>query len=443
MADYSDPSDSSARVGAIGRLLMQVRLLLVGVTLFLLAGDSFSAGTMIALGTAGICSLLAIHHWDRIVAVVIRHPALLGLDVLLSFTVLELGGPLGPFFLFTVITAAVAGLLYRWRGVAYFCSLQVVCYYCVLALSATTDELLSFQALVGQPAYYPLVGFVGVRVRRLLDEQSELAEQRREAEVNAAAADERTRLAREMHDSLAKTLRGIAMSAKALPMWVSRSPERASEEALRMATDAEVASREARELISDLRSKQLAMPLLTSIQETAESWSRYTGIPVRVNETEEIPLSVVARYEALSVLKEALANVARHSGASEVVVSLAVEDGDAVLAVTDDGHGFDSEEDASRRGHYGIVGMAERAKRGGGSLDLRSERGCGTTVRACFPQRPEGSHPGRSHGAIVEPDPSSGNSNSSTYEEQQSRGVAVMSWFGKRAWRRRTEVEAQ
>lgn len=376
------------RVSAVCRLLMQVRLLLVGITLLLLAGSEFTVSATVALAAAAFSSWLGAHYSRRIVDVVLRHPILLGLDVVVSFAVLEFGGPLGPYFLFTVVTAAVAGMLFRWRGVAYFCSLQMLCY---LAILGTTGDpaAWTFQALVGQPIYYPLVGFVGVRVRRLLDDHASMAEKRRQTEVVAAAADERARLARDLHDSLAKTLRGIAMSAKALPMWVDRSPERAAGEAERMASAAEIASREARDLIADLRTAELDRPLDESIGRVAESWAQETGTSVCVDASGPVELPVLARYEATAILKETLTNIDRHAGAGHVNVKLTCERECWILSVHDDGRGFEPANPPGA-GHFGLVGMHERAARAGAALSLTSSPGEGTTVQVAFPMESSG-----------------------------------------------------
>lgn len=169
-------------MGGLFRLLMQVRLLIAGVTLLLLIGTPFTVSSALAVAAATFSSWLGAHYWERIMQRVVRHPLLLGLDIVVSLAVLELGSPLGPFFLFTVVTSAVAGLLFRWPGIAYFCSLQILCYYGALGTAAAQD-VWTFQALVGQPAYYPLIGFVGLRIRRLLDEQAGMAEADRKSVV--------------------------------------------------------------------------------------------------------------------------------------------------------------------------------------------------------------------------------------------------------------------
>lgn len=384
-----------ARVGALCRVLLQVRLLLAALTLLFALGGRLTGNFWVAFAGAVFSSWLASRYWDRIAPRLVRHPILVGLDVLISYGILSLGGPLGPFFLFTVVTSAIAGLLYRWRGVAYVCLLQILFYYGALATAVTTPENWTFQTLLGQPAYYPIVAFVGVAVRRLHDEQatSDLARQR--AEVAAAAADERARLAREMHDSLAKTLRGIAMAAAALPTWVERAPDRAASESRRLASAAETASREARDLIADLRADQLDTPLADTVREIAERWARRTGVSVTLDCREDADLPLAARYEALAIVREALANVEEHSDARTVRVRLAREAGRVVVEVADDGRGFTVEPDidrppesrqgATRGSRYGLVGMRERAGRAGGTLEVTSAPGQGTTVTVAVP----------------------------------------------------------
>lgn len=389
-ADHA--SDALTRVGATFRLLMQVRVLIAGLTLLLIPPDRITLQTLFAVVAVAAVSWIGSRLWRQIVGRLVRHPILLSLDVLLGFVVLEVGGTLGIFFLSTVITSAVAGLLYRWGGVLYVCLLQMLLYVMAAALSApgmfTASDSTDLQTLIGQPAFYPLVGFVGVAVRRLFDQQAITEAGRVAAETMAAAAEERARLAREMHDSVAKTLRGIAMTASALPAWVDRSPERARDEARSIASAAEIASREARELIGDLRSDRIEVPLAETVEEVAGLWARAARIEVDLELEPEVDLPVVARYEMVAVLKEALTNVERHSRAQRVDVSLACTDGMVTLRVKDHGRGFSLGEDVRAwltKGHYGLVGLYERAERANGELDITSAPGDGTEIRLTIP----------------------------------------------------------
>jgi signal transduction histidine kinase len=196
-----------------------------------------------------------------------------------------------------------------------------------------------------------------------------------------------------MHDSLTKTLAGIALSAKALPHWVRESPERAEAEAKRIESAAVVASREARTLISDLRIDLVHQPLGTAISEVGEKWARASGIAVRTVVVAAADVPLRARHEAVAVVKEALQNVAKHARATSVSVRLAVPGDRLEVRVRDDGRGFavppgEGEDWLDRLvddGHYGIVGMHERVQRVGGDLAVRSEPGAGAEIIMSLP----------------------------------------------------------
>lgn len=374
---------------------MYVRALLSIAALFSLPSTNRGIAVLIVTGLAFLY-WLAGYHWQRIVPRLVAHPLLTGIDLLISLAVLSVEGPSGPFFQSTVAASAVAGLLFRWRGMLLVAATQVACYYAAygyygLLTHGGTPSMVGFQELVGQPAYYPIIGLVGVLLRRLFDAQAVADAARQAAEARHAAADERARLAREMHDSLAKTLRGIAMSAQALPLWVQKSPERAEEEARRVASAAEVASREARGLIADLRDDQVQEPLVSTLKKVADHWSSESGIPVCLELAENAELPLLSRYELVSILKEALINIERHARADMVNIRLLQED-DLRLVVEDNGVGFGYPMNGSHwldelasAGHYGVVGMYERAKRAEAEFSAWSAPGQGTALTVTFP----------------------------------------------------------
>lgn len=379
----SDPP--LARIGATFRLLMQVRVLASGLALLLVPGDHQTLAAIFVLSCVGALSALALFGWQEIVPRLLGHPVLLALDALVAYAALEVGGVLGPFFLVTAITSTLAGLLFLWNGMLLICSLQVLLYY---AAAADSAWVVSFQTAVGMPACYFIGGFVGTALRRLFDEFARSDEARHRAEVAAAAAEERTRLAREMHDSLGKTLRGISMSAAALPAWVTRCPDRAREEAQRIVAAAEIASREARELIAELRTDTAGRPLDEVVADIVTGWADAIGVTADVSADAGIDLPIRTRHELAAILKEALENVKRHADAASVDVRLRRDPGAAVLTVADHGRGFTMPadvDDLARAGHYGVVGMQERAANAGAELTVESRPGEGTTITVTVP----------------------------------------------------------
>ncbi|WP_434740457.1 sensor histidine kinase [Micromonospora sp. SH-82] len=204
---------------------------------------------------------------------------------------------------------------------------------------------------------------------------------------HSAAASERARLARELHDSVAKTLRGVSFAAVALPNLLRRQPDLAEQLASTVSVGADTAIREARNLLSGLRSDVLDRPFPDQVRRVCEDWSDRTRVPVRVATTAVEP-PVAARYELNQILTEALENVARHARATVVRVDLDQYDGNLVLTIRDNGAGFATPAELtglSASGNFGIVGMTERAHAVGGTLRVDSGPGTGTTVQARIP----------------------------------------------------------
>jgi signal transduction histidine kinase len=195
-----------------------------------------------------------------------------------------------------------------------------------------------------------------------------------------------------MHDSLARTLHGIALQASALVKWMTRDPQRAATEARSLAGAAEVAATQGRELIQDLRNDLLDLPLSVAVRDYVDGWSETSGIASVTDVSDTSDVSPGARWELFSVLKEALRNVERHARADKVRVGLRRREEWIEMDVQDDGAGFGVPTDLRTlvsNGHFGLVGMTERAEAVGGSLQIDSIPGSGTTVIARVPAQPD------------------------------------------------------
>jgi signal transduction histidine kinase len=201
---------------------------------------------------------------------------------------------------------------------------------------------------------------------------------------------ERLRVARELHDSLAKTVERLAMSASVLPSRCERDPRAAAELARGLAEDARQAAIEVRALMSDLRPAAGELPLTQAVRERAAGFAQRAGIEVDVRcDVDGIPGPVTgASHERLRILGEALANAVRHGGATHVAVSLGLEEDSLVLRVADDGAGLPDGVDHDRlkaAGQYGLAGMDERARSIGGTLEPASGAGGGVIITARVP----------------------------------------------------------
>lgn len=380
------PADFPARTGGLVRLVLDLRLVTLLLTLTTLLVNHHHVRPVVWPTLAlAFMSYLPLRRWDQVAPVVMRHPLVLFADVCVAGAVLLLAGTDGPFVYFTLSTALLAGVLYGWIGASLFSALLLCEYWWAVSIHhALGLDGSGFQLIIGTPALYPIAGAAGAAVRGLLIREAG-------TEAALATAAERARLAREMHDSVAKTLHGISLSAAALPMWVRTSPARAEEEARELANAAEVAATEARQLIVGLRTDALDGDLAELVTQTADRWSGAAPFTIVTDAQDVGSVDVDTRWELISVLREALHNVERHACAQLVRVSLGTHRQDLVLSVEDDGCGFSPPRrlgELPRDGHYGVVGMAERAARVGGRLELHSRPGDGTTVTAVVPRRP-------------------------------------------------------
>jgi signal transduction histidine kinase len=209
---------------------------------------------------------------------------------------------------------------------------------------------------------------------------------RRTRAVWAAAAAERARLAREMHDSLSKTIDAIALGAAALPYMLGE-PDRAARLADTLRDGSLTAARDARDLIDELRSAPV-LQLTEDLPRLCREWTNSVGVPVEVRVSGLEPTTPVAA-ELAWILREALRNTAAHARAGRVRVTLAGDDDQVTLTIEDDGVGLVRTTDPARllqAGHHGLVGMAERARVCGGSLAVDLSPLGGTRIAATVPR---------------------------------------------------------
>lgn len=191
-----------------------------------------------------------------------------------------------------------------------------------------------------------------------------------------AAAEERSRLARELHDEIGP---GLASLGLALDLMLLERPGdttlAARIEALRGSVTTLV--EDVREAVTDLRDRRDS-GTIEQVRQAVAELDGNPSISIDVTTHSEPPDEV--RTELVAMLTEAVRNAARHSGGSHVEVTGEVSDHRVSLYVTDDGLGFDAEADVP--GHYGLVGMRERAQQLDATLDIASgEAGTAIHIR--------------------------------------------------------------
>ncbi len=236
-----------------------------------------------------------------------------------------------------------------------------------------------------QQAHDKLEGRVKERTEQLKFEITA----RKESEVQfKAILTERTRLAQELHDTVEQTLTGIALQLDTASKLHDRSPDtslRHLELARNMMSKSQV---EVRRSVWDLRSRDLEQfDLSNALAEGARQSTYGTNIKVNIEtHGEPQPLPEVVEENLLRIGQEALANIIKHSQATGVDMDLQFELRQVSLQVRDNGIGFDREKAVGpHEGHFGLLGMSERAKRMGGHFTISSKPGEGTLIRVEIP----------------------------------------------------------
>jgi len=199
------------------------------------------------------------------------------------------------------------------------------------------------------------------------------------------AVEERNRLAREIHDTLAQGLTATALQLESADALLDAGSEGVHEPLRRALSLTRSNLEEARRSVLDLRASPLeGRPLSEALKSLVDRWEVETGVNARygaVNGSRPLPPSVEAAL--YRTCQEALTNVARHAGAGRVTVRLVATPDLVRLVVQDDGQGFDVSAVPADR--HGIVGMRERAEVLGGSLEVHSSPGAGTRIEAAVP----------------------------------------------------------
>jgi signal transduction histidine kinase len=248
-------------------------------------------------------------------------------------------------------------------------------------------------------AYLPVSAFVlGVvlAVRRWREIRRELAVARHDVEVEQsqrALVEERTRIARELHDVVAHSMSVIHMQATSASYRIEGLDPEAKAEFARIAAGARSAMREMRQLLAVLRDEsadaELApVPDLSRLPELVESAGR-AGVPVEVREAEAVRSAALPESVTLAayrIVQESLSNVIRHAPGARTTVSLDLDGSDLLLSVENDAAARPAQpmEVPGRAGH-GLAGMRERVRQVGGSVETGARGAGGYRVAARLP----------------------------------------------------------
>ena len=202
-----------------------------------------------------------------------------------------------------------------------------------------------------------------------------------------ARSEERTRLAREIHDTLAQGLTAIALNIEGAMHQIDKHPDQARERLARALAMARENLEDARRSVLDLRSASglEGKPLSEALSGLARSFTSDTGVPVSVQAPNIEGLSLRTEFELFRIAQEALMNVRKHAHAQNAEIGLRRRGAQLTLSIRDDGRGFSQTLRGRQSETHGLMGMRERAKLLGGRLEVHSAPEKGTRIVARVP----------------------------------------------------------
>jgi len=216
---------------------------------------------------------------------------------------------------------------------------------------------------------------------------AQLVAQAREAGVT----DERQRMAREIHDTIAQGLTGVITQLEAARQVKGNHEElqRRIDNATRLARESLAEARRSVQAVMPVPLEERSLP--DAIAHVSARWSSLSRVPAEVNTTGNVRgLHPEVEVTVLRVTQEALANIAKHANASRVGVTLSFMDDVVSIDVRDDGAGFSPLEVANGSSGFGLTAMRQRVEGLSGVLEIESEPGGGTAVSATLPAIPVG-----------------------------------------------------
>jgi signal transduction histidine kinase len=208
--------------------------------------------------------------------------------------------------------------------------------------------------------------------------------------ASLAVEQERSRLARDLHDSVTQTVFSMNLAAQSAQLLLERQPSDAASQLLRIEALAASALREIQTLFLQLQPRAFIEDgLPAALRRLAAEHEARDGLQVTLELQGHRALGERVTVGLYSIAHEALINVSKHSGTCAATVRLHLEEESAWMEIRDHGQGFDPDMALDRRGHLGLAGMLERAREIGWQLSVWSRPGGGACIHVA--EKPVGS----------------------------------------------------
>ena len=295
-----------------------------------------------------------------------------------------------------VIVLLLPLILISWQyslsaAVGYTLILVILDYVVMVVLPIPSIILIPLALSISlfRTLFFLLIGYTIHRLAQELRQQNASLEQanRRLASFaltteQLAISRERNRLARELHDTQAHTLSGLAVQLEATQALWEAQPDRAQHTIQEALSQTRQGLSDTRRAIQALRASPLEdLGLSMALEQLARNLADREGLQINLDLPAAVPeLPAEVEHSFYRVAEEALRNVGQHAGAKTVCLALQQLANQIGLLVSDDGAGFDPEEPLAED-RFGLLGMQERAQSVGGRLQVQSQPGKGTTVQ--------------------------------------------------------------
>lgn len=358
----------------LGKFIIVLRMVLLYPVLVSWNGEKFAFWEAAGVVVLATVSLFTFTLWDKVVSFAVRHPLAVSVDIFISILVMARAGSSSAYFLYLSATALLIGLLVEGINRMVLTGLLIAGFLLIALIDDSPHHLSAHQVVNDVVSASIIVLFVilGARMHSLQTQVNTALQLATRNAREAALGEERSRIARELHDSTVKSLVGISLLSDSIRKQPNASPRLA--QAIKDA--AESAVDESRQLLSNLRngtSANFEKHLRTQLDEIAVVHG--VSVDLHMNGCE---VSTEHAHNVEKIITEAVTNAAMHSGTDKVRVTFTQIDARMRVTVTDYGEGFRVRQ--KKDGHIGLTGMRERATDIGGTLAISSTPGKGTIV---------------------------------------------------------------
>lgn len=341
-----------------------------------------------------VVSLHAILHWHTQILVSKRpwiYFLIQGLLIFVSAPLMPVGYLAALLGLFPVLIAQSVSIYYRKVKILYL-SISLYALFCLANVSVREVERLALFI----PLYilmmiiiiaYAVLFYQQVRERvRTQTFLSDLEIAHMKVE-ELTLANERQRMARDLHDTLAQGVAGLIMQLEAIDAHLLKGNSiRAQEIVGQSMRQARRTLADAREVIDDLRSEARSdINFEEVIREEVEHFTHATGVRVALTIQIHLTWPKIVVEHSHYIVSECLTNIAKHARAEHVWVTVTDKHEMLIIELRDDGKGFDTDEIGKVAGHYGLIGIRERVRLLGGKVEIVSGTGEGTSIRIYKP----------------------------------------------------------